>query len=76
MSDVVQQARVSENYARKLTENIRRTAINAKEDIDKLNELIAQAKNGNAHLVLVGRGWCSTHYAAQRNREKRGAVGS
>lgn len=57
MSLTPQQVHVSENYARKLTENIRRTAVNAKESIDKLNDLIQQAKNGNAHLALGYKSW-------------------
>jgi transposase len=43
--------------AQRLTERIRITAQNAREAIEKLQELVTEAKEGNAHVVLNYPSW-------------------
>lgn len=49
--------RMDEATARRLTERIRLTAHNARDAIEKLQELVEEAKHGNAHEVLGYSSW-------------------
>lgn len=63
MTAEVQQPMLSVDAARRLTERIRLTAHSARESIEKLHVLVAEAKDGNAHLALGYASW--TAYLAE-----------
>lgn len=63
MSNDVATASMSEHDAQRLTERIRLTAHNYAEARQKLQELVAEAKEGNAHLALGYESW--TAYLAE-----------
>lgn len=57
MTAEIQQPMLSVDDARRLTERIRLTAHSARESIEKLHQLVDDAKAGNAHLALGYQSW-------------------
>lgn len=61
--ETVASAPLSESDARRLTERIRYTAMGVRDGVDKLQRLVAEAQEGQAHVALGYASW--TAYLAE-----------